>query len=213
MRVAIHTHYTNSWEELAALVIPNLQRYADKHGYDLHVEKYQDGNVDFVKTKTALKLLENYDLVFCLEADMLIMNHTKRVTDFIDSRHDFYICKDINGVNGGSFIIMGTEHGERFLKETNKKEGEFKTEQNVWETLEKYPNHDSMVLFLKHPSINSIPYKYYHNFGYINYQGQLEPTHEMGNFAIGDFILHLPGKPLEERIKIFNELKQHIVYE
>lgn len=208
MKIAVHTHYTNSYEPLASIIIPNLQWYCDKHGYDFHIEKYEDGNVDFVKTKTALNLLEKYDLVFCLEADILVTNHTKKIEDFIDDKHSFFICNDVNGINGGSFIAKSDELGKRWLSDTNKFEGKYKTEQNFWENIT-HP----LVGILQHPSINSIPYKYYHNYGYINYNGQSEPTHEMGNWEKGDFVCHLPGKTLLERIKIFTEIKEQIVYE
>lgn len=216
-KVAIHTHFTNNWEELASITIPNTQRYADKHGYDFHIEKYPDGNVDFVKTKTALKLLDEYDVVFCLEADMLITNHAVKVESFIDDKSAFYLCVDVNGVNGGSFIAVG-ENGGLVLKYTNdapKTQHEYSltTEQNVWEHISHIEAVLLKVKILHHPSINSIPYKYYHNYGYINYNGQPEPTHEQGNWQPSDFICHLPGKPLSERISIFNEIKQHIIYE
>lgn len=210
MNIAIHTHFTKSWEDLAAIVIPNTQRYADKHGYYFIIEKYEGDNVDFVKTKTALQLLESYDLVFCLEADMLITSHNVKIENFVDDKHSFFICADVNNVNGGSFIVKNTGFGKLFLQHTNENVGGFKTEQNFWEI--NAPNHPD-VKILPHPSINSIPYKHYHNYGYINYNGQPEPTHEMGNFKVGDFICHLPGKTLEDRIKIFTELKQHIIYE
>ncbi len=210
MKIAIHTHYTYSYEPLAAIVIPNLQKYADKYKYDLHIEKYPDGNVDFVKTKTALKLLEDYDLVFCLECDMMVMNHTIKAESFIDDKHSFFICADVNNINGGSFIAKNNNYTRLFLEQTNNPEYGFKTEQNYWEA--NAVNHPD-VKILPHPSINSIPYKYYHNYGYINYNWQPEPTHEQGNFEVGDFICHLPGMPLEKRIEIFNELKQYIIYE
>lgn len=210
MRIAVHTHYTNSYESLASIIIPNLQWYCDKNGYDLHIEKYEDGSVDFVKTRTALNLLEKYDLVFCLEADILVTNHTKKIEDFIDDKHSFFICNDVNGINGGSFIAKQNNYAKLFLEHTNNPAYGFKTEQNYWEA--NAINHPD-VKILNHPAINSIPYKYYHNYGYINYNGQSEPTHEMGNWEKGDFVCHLPGKTLLERIKIFTEIKEQIVYE
>lgn len=215
MKIAITTFYTTSYQPLADITTTELKKYADRHGYDLFVNVIPDGNVDYVKTVDARKLLDEYDLVWAVENDLLITNHTIRIESFIDDEHDFFICCDINGENGGSFIIKNTDWGKNWLEYTNNLCGEYATEQNVWEKL---AIEGKNIKYLNHPSINSIPYEYYApSFGYINWEQyeprKEKPTHEMGNWEVGDFICHLPGKNLHERLRIFNELKENIIYE
>lgn len=204
--IAVTTFYSPKYKPLADITLHPLQKWCDKHGYYFNVRVVDDGNVDFQITKDALGLLESgYDVVMAIECDILVTNLNYKVQDFIDNEHDFFICKDVNNVNFGCWIATGKSVLEFIL---GQKEN-FKTEQNVLEHFNQLPS----VKYLPHPSINSIPYQYYHNFGYINYNGQEKPTKSMGDWDVDCFNCHLPGKPLEERISIFNEIKQHIIYE
>lgn len=210
MRVCVNTHYTKDYEGLAAIVIPNLQWYCDKHNYDLHITKSENGVFHFVKTKDTLNLLEKYDIVFTIELDAMIMNHKIKVEDFIDDYHDIFLCKDVNNYNSGVVITKSTKWAKDFWDIVNLNENNFGDEQNFFE---QYGSRYDKIKVLPHPSINSIPYKHYHNYGYINYSGQAEPLHIQGNFQKNDFICHLPGMTLEKRIEIFSKLKEQIVYE
>lgn len=211
MRIAVVTFYTESYEHLAAITTRELERYCDKHGYSLFTKIIGIGGVDFVKTEMARIHLERYDLVWGIENDILVTNHNIKIESFIDEEHDFFICRDVNNVNGGSFIVKNTEVGKWWLDETNKAAKNYITEQNFWE----YIGH-TKVKYLYHPSINSIPYEYYApSYGYINWEQyeprKEKPTHEMGNWEVGDFVCHLPGKTLSERIELFNQIKEHII--
>lgn len=211
MNVVVHTFYSESYTPLSDITTVELYEYCRKHKYDLFIEKIPNGNVDFVKTKKARELLDKYDLVWAVENDILITNHNIKIESFIDDEHDFFICKDVNNVNGGSFIVKNTEIGKWWLDETNKAAKNYTTEQNFWELL----GH-TKVKYLEHPSINSIPYEYYApSYGYINWEQyepiKEKPTHKMGCWEVGDFVCHLPGKPLNERIEIFNQIKEHII--
>lgn len=212
--ICISYTYGENYSPLADICIPSLVRYCKKNNYHWGINMVKPDEktgYDYLRINRALSLLKQYEIIFIMEGDFLITNHTKRIENFIDDKHSFFICKDVNGVNGGSFIVIQNNFSDNFLKSTNELSNSYKTEQNVWESTELI--HLKEVKILPHPSINSIPYKYYHNYGYINYQGQSEPTHEMGNWQKGDFVCHLPGKTLEERIKIFTEIKEQIIYE
>lgn len=214
---AVTTFFTQNYQELADIIVPNIQKYCDKHGYELFVNTIPDGNFHFIKTKDARKILEDYDLVWVVEGDILVTNHNFKVEDFIDNEHDLFLCRDINGANGGSLIIKNTGYSCALLDWINSdKNIGYGDEQNFFEQLDYQEEEESEILFLNHPSINSIPYQYYApSYGYINWE-QYEPrkeipTHEMGNWEIGDFVCHLPGKTLQERIEIFNQIKEHII--
>lgn len=207
MKIAVTTFFTESYEPLAAITVTTLQRYCDRHKYDLHIHKIPDGNVDFVITKDALLLLDEYDIVMGIECDILITNFKIKIEDYNIDSSDFLICRDVNNVNMGCLIVKKTDgEGKRILEFILNQKGNFKTEQNV---LEHYGLTENC--FLPHPSINSIPYEYYHNYGYINYNGQSKPTVAQGDWVKGNFNCHLPAKPMQERIEIFNQIKEHII--
>lgn len=209
MRIAVNTFYTTSYEPLAAITIPVLQTYCDKHGYDLHINKVPDGNIHFVKTKDARKLLDEYDLVWAVENDILITNLNIKITNFIDWEGDTYLCKDINGVNSGSLILKSTSTCRTMLNALNSHEDTLVDEQNFFEK-----QHDISIKYLIHPSINSIPYEPYYapSYGKYNTQETTKPTHEEGCWEPGDFVMHLPGFTMERRIEIFNNHLKDIVW-
>jgi hypothetical protein len=215
--ICVATYFTPSYRPLAAITTAVLQDYCHIHGYQLYQHEVDNGqNLYFVKTAMALQQLEaGFDIVFAVDCDVLITNYKINIEDFVDSEHDFYCCKDVNGVNTGTFIVKNTWWAKNVLQDVyNRKELSIRyhDEQNVYEQI-----HDAKVKHLAHPSINSIPYEFYKpSYGYIGYkQGETreKPTHEMGCWQQGDFICHLPGKTLSERIEIFNELKEQIIYE
>ncbi len=213
-KIAVHTHYTYTYESLAAIVIPVLQKYCDKNGYDLHIRKSHD-KFHFVKSHHLRELLEEYDLVLSIELDILITNLTVRFEDFINDTHDIFICKDINDYNGGCMITKSTEKAKRIIDLVNLNIDDFGDEQMFFE---KYGNvYHSIIKVLPHPSINSVPYEYYYpSYGKIGFKdGDIieKPTEEQGCWNIGHFNCHLPGMELSKRIEIFNKIKDFIIYE
>jgi len=110
MRISVTTFYSLNYVQLAAITIPPLEEWCNKHGYHLNVNVIEDGNKHhFVKTKDARRLLEDYDLVMAIENDILLTNLNYRIHDFIDYQHDFFIAKDVNNYNGGCFIVKAPQ--------------------------------------------------------------------------------------------------------
>lgn len=213
MKIAVNTFYTHSYQPLANIVVPNLKDYCYRHNYDLHITTVPDGNFHYVKTIDTRKLLDEYDLVFTMENDILVTNHNIKPTDFIDDEHDMFLTRDINDNNSGIFITKSSEWSKGWLDFVQSFKGEdgYGDEQNVWER-----HHHEKIKYVPHPSFNSYPYiEYAPSYGYINweqYNPRKEiPTHDMGNWEKGDFILHLPGMTLEKRIELFDKYKEHIV--
>jgi hypothetical protein len=218
-KIAVTTFYSESYEPLAALTIPPLQQWCDRHGYDLHIHKIENNeSFHFVKTKDARKLLDEYDVVMAIENDILITNLNYRIEDWLDDEHSFFICKDVNNYNGGCFIIKSNGWAKDFLRFVQSHAHWKGDEQNVFEEWCGRSFYQRDVKTMCHPSINSIPYEYYApSYGYINWEQynprKEKPTHEQGCWEKGDWCCHLPGKTLSERIEIFNKIKEDIIYE
>ena len=219
LNTAIVTAYDDNYRPLAETVMPNSIEYCAKHGYGLFNYKLEDSEVysGFQKIEKLLNLLlfGGVDLVWCIDIDVLITNHNIHIEKFIDTKHDFYITKDVNGINAGSFIIKNSDWSRWFLKKILSLQGMFPCEQNAIEhILHKISGAESYCMMLPHPSINSYLYdEYGPNWGMINGGKESKPSHEDGDWRKGDFALHLPGIPLERRIDIFNKIKEEIIYE
>lgn len=207
MNICVSYVYGFNYQELADIAIPILEKYCSKHKYNLNILKTppnENGTYAYIRIEQAIKLLEEYDCVLMIEGDMLITNTDYKIEDFLEPNKHFYLTKDINGVNTASFIVLKSEASKELLNICllNK----YQDEQNFFERLT-----INIVKELPHPSINSIPYEYYApSYGKYHYkEGDVveKPTHEQGCWKEGDFIMHLPGFTLDQRIKIFNLYK------
>lgn len=203
-KIAISTIYTSDWQEIIDIVSPNLEIYCNRHGYDMFLTKYERGLKDFDKIRWLLDAMKwDYDFIWQLDADAVITNHKIRIEEFIDSKHDLFICKDINSVNCGSFIIRNTEWSEWLLAwmlDLEGVAGNHCEQDALNEYLQSFPNQvERRVKFLEHPAINS----YQCNL-YKEYDNVVAPKE---NWVENDFVLHLPGIGMEQRVKILNEIK------
>jgi hypothetical protein len=206
MKIGILTGYYSNYKPLADIVLPNIEEYCINHGYNMYFYVFQptDIHYSFLRLQKVRELFESEDIdaVLCCDIDILITNHNTRVESFIDSEHDFYITKDVNGINAGNFIIKNTEWAKEFLDFTLSLQHLYSNDQDVIEGIQESEWMDKIKI-LPHPSINSYPYDYYApNWGIIGDKKIEKPTHDQGDWKKGDFIIHLPGKPLQERIDI-----------
>ena len=188
----------------------NEQKFDKSIGNFLQVkmwDKNDKGWYGFINTKLAAETLEGYDVVFCMEADMLITNPSVKLEQFIDNDNHFFLCKDVNGWNGGSFIVRNTPEAKEWLSFVNSCEDGYGHEQNVFEI---YCDSKSGIKQLPHPSINSIKFdEYFPAYGKPNYkEGDIvpKPKLEQGDWEPLCLLCHLPAMPLEKRIETFKKL-------
>lgn len=214
-KIAICVVYTptQDWLSLAQVVLPNLHEYCLRHGYNLFIRIDPIPYNGFSKF-TLINYLFNtqgFDYVFSLDLDTLITNHNIKIEDFVDSNKSFYICRDLNGINCGAFILKAGKWSKAFLNFCLSFEGKVDCEQNAVDIYMGNTIDDLNIKILPHPSINSYKYdEYSPSYGKIGYkEGDvvLKPSHKQGNWEEGDFILHLPGQTIEKRIDIFKKTK------
>lgn len=214
MRICVAYTYGENFAELAQVCIPVLIKYCEKHKYDCAIKAFptnKKGGYGFINTKRVAELLDGYDLVLSLEADMLITQLDWKIEDLIDEEHSFFICKDVNDYNGASWIVKGNKEGKDWLNYVNSFEDEYEHEQTLFE---KVCSNISIVKTLNHPSINSIKFdEYYPSYGKPNFKigdKVTKPTVEQGDWIPECFICHLPAMPLEKRITTFQRIKQEL---
>jgi hypothetical protein len=203
--ITVFAFHSFGFDALAEVTIPPLRRYCVRHGYDLVLHRGGYGNRDrsptIQKTEMILNLLPSVEMIFSVDVDALITNHTIKLESFLDEEHDFFSTHDVNGLNTGVYFIRNTPKGRAFLASTMASAGraDFPTEQDAIRMLLSLFYMGRFFKQLPHPSINSYHYAEY----------GMTKTHEEGEHQPGDFILHLPGCTNERRIEVFNST--HIV--
>lgn len=204
MTAAIYIYYTPDWQPLADIVLPKVKSYCDKwgHGHYIELGYSASGHNGYSKMMGVDDMMTRYDFIWVLDLDTLITNPFIDFMDFTDNEHDIFICKDVNGLNAGSWIIRNTAASKAFV-ETIINNFDAPHEQIM---MNRYIDMVK-VKYLPHPSINSYDYNAYTN-DWCNLIGNHIPfpDHEGGQWQPGDLLLHLPGLSMETRIKIFKSL-------
>lgn len=206
MRICVLVLYSDGWSEIAKVVIPNLSEYCKRHGYHLDaiIYRQEDFTLDFGYNK--IREIKNYfekdlfDVIWSLDLDTLITNHNIKLENFLDKDFDFFITKDVNGINGGSFIARKSKWLMFFLELVLGLKGMqgMYCEQDAIRTYYEYHANEKIKI-LPHPSINSYKYELYPEFDITE--------EEKGQWHEGNFVLHLPALSIEKRIEILRETK------
>lgn len=216
MKVGLLTaYYGEDYKQLADVVLPNMRDYCIKNKYTFLPFKLEPNEAQYGFSKIEKCLLaltlDNIDVLLCTDLDVLITNFNTRIESFIDEEHDFFVCKDVNGINTGTFIIRNTDWSKSLLAFILNCRNTLDNEQNAIDWFyKKEPSHK--IKILPHPSINSYLYsEYTPNWGVIGDRKIEKPTHEEGNWQKGDFLLHMPGQSLSKRIEIINRIKEEVI--
>jgi hypothetical protein len=125
MRLALATLYTTEIARMAEVTNPSKRAYCERWGYDFAC---LEGTLDpdrppaWSKVLFVRRLLDEYDWVFWLDADALIMNPNVALEDLLDSRYSVILAKqpgpDPFGklhLNTGSFFMRSDDWSRGFL--------------------------------------------------------------------------------------------------
>ena len=218
MNLTLLTHYIPTPKEdyqlIADLTIPGKEAYCARFGYRhlIHGGPYFDEKLYWAIQR--LHLVYDYmfqgvndvDAVWVLNPASIITNYSKSVTDFVDNEHDFFVTKDCNDINMGSFIVRKSDWTKRYLRYLI---DHTKTHSHCWfeqfsviNTYQSSPWKEKIKI-LDHPSINS--------YQYFRYK---KPPETAGNWKKGHLVLALPGLSFSERINIIGDFisKDNVIY-
>lgn len=194
--------FSPSHEELAEVSLVNLIEYTKIHGYDMRIIYIENDKWEYRKHEAFEKYFkEGYDLIWYKDVDSVITNLTMPITDFIDDEHSFFITKDFTELNGGSIITKNTKDGQSVNDNILEMSGEYLNEQNAINVLIDIQPFNKFMKVLPHPSINSYHYNLYPECK--KYVGR----EDLGDWKEGNFLLHVPALPMEQRIKILKQAK------
>lgn len=202
--ITVAAYCTPNFEALAAVTVPSVRRYCDRHGYGHRIWNEESQSVDdrpfgFRKTECALETLRAMaygdDLLFVIDLDLLVTNHTIRLESFIDNEHDIFATHDQNGLNSGAYLIRHTLGTEKFLEDVISRWGQPGVfgEQDAMRDALRIEAFGNLLKVLPQSAFNSYLYGEY---GAVR-------THQEGQWKRGDFALHLPGMSNERRIDLF----------
>lgn len=203
MSLTILTHYITQdkgdFQQLADLTIPIRDRYCARWGFKhvVHNGSFHNPNLYYAiqRLHLILDLMAKPDATewyWVINIQAVITNHAINVLDFTDETHDFFITRDVNGLNAGSFLVKNSEKGRewlRFVAEKAAFTNHCWFEQHICQENENNPLYKDRIKVLDHPSINSYWYREY-----------LLPDTTPGDWRPDHLLLSLPGMDLGQKL-------------
>ena len=90
--------YDDNYSNMAETTVDlNIRLYCEKHGYDIHVDKYENPDTSraaqWHKIKVCMEVLQTnkYDWIFFIDTDCLIMNSSIKLESLIDDEYSFIL--------------------------------------------------------------------------------------------------------------------------
>lgn len=122
-KIALVTLCDDNYSEMANVSFPVFKAYCEKHGYDfISYNKPLDPNrsAHWSKINAVLENIKNYDWIWWLDTDSIIMNHDKRLEEIIDDDYSLIFTnnKDYPIPGNDKFVVDGSyiSNGSSFYK-------------------------------------------------------------------------------------------------
>jgi len=204
--IGIATLHNDNYRQLASLTYDNNKvPYCEQHSYKhfAMTDGWSD-NIYFDSIRYMIEVLEgNPDIewLWWLDCDALITNYTKKLEDVIDNDYHVVMTKDVNGLNAGSFLVRNSSEGLAWLKMIMSYKPAY--DQERWALAEQavmvkeYDNYKDIIKLIPQREINSYMYELYPEVGHYT----------SGQWHVGDFVLHIPARTNDLRLKLFNNLE------
>jgi hypothetical protein len=180
------------------LIAPQRREYCDRHNYQ-HWHHY---GIDYTGGYYAIQRLEyvlhrfednDADLVWILNLAAVITNLDIPIAQYI-YQDGICICRDRNGLNAGSMVLHCSQRTIEYLHEVirlARLTSHPWYEQHIIQCLEVDRRWSDLYHILPSPSINQYKHSIY---GW--------PEGEAQDWKPGDFVVHFPGRALDERIRL-----------
>ncbi len=211
-RILVFSMYSNdshegcSYSELAKITMPSYEEYCKIHGYDFKsicINPSTGRLIGWDRFKFFLDNIDNYDYLFYVETDSMLMNQTIRLEHLIDDNYEIIVSKhsreDIDEFNTGPTLIKCSEWTRNFFTILYNNQ-EYKKHELVDQQL--FTDTVNWEWSIKE-HVKIVPLRFFNSF-----------THQWfpnDNFQMGDFICHAAGCSNSYRLKLFNYLKNHII--
>lgn len=197
-----------TYAELAKHTSKSLIDYCNSNNYNyLITDEYRKIRAaSWAKVDLARLYLQDYDFVWCIDNDVMIMNQNIPLDSIVDQNHDvFFTCyyNDINHLNTGSIIYRNSEWTQNFLKEIWADEEFVAARPNCFfeqsAIIKWYKNHPEEQGRFKFLPVRAINSHYHQGFNGLNI-----------NYEKGDLAVHLAGTDNFYRLEAFTEFEKFI---
>ena len=222
----------NNYNKIVSITLPNKQEYCQRYGYDLSIddftvsipehEKSLCGDASVQHKLYLLKTLlsnNNYDWIVWIDADALIMNMTIPLEQVIDDNYEFIAGEDWNGINAGVLFFKVCDASRYFIDACIAyKPTEYdKTQTPFWWWPSDQCAFTRCVHLLKTKIVHHSQFNAYLHGPRMDNDwrayniGPIDPNWTQRNFQLGDFILHLVGDYIQNKIANAHTFSQYII--
>lgn len=187
LKIALIGVHDERYEHIGKYAHINKRAYAEKHGYDYFLYNYRldTGRAAYWDKVVALQRhLSDYDWLFWLDSDALIMNDSIKLESIIDEDYDFITTRDcLRGMNSGQFLIKNTQWSRDFLKLW------YSPKYEHTQVAPGFDNGALIQIYQEHPKVKEhikiVPQRLLSSYlqcpGWFNIDGEYQP---------GDFVIH-----------------------
>lgn len=217
MKICVATLYNDRYKSIAEETIPNKKEYCLTKGLDF-ICKTEGFSIDlgFEKILLLIDLISSkkYDWIYWCGCDTLITNFNLKLDDFIDENFHLIATTDSHGFNSDSFLIKSSPESLLFcnsvmgLFDKYNRVGQCAMEQDAMNELFS-DRFSHFVKFLPQRAFNSYLYDLYVHMK--EYSERKDLFGNIGEWASGDFLLHIPGISLDRKLSILKDYKQKII--
>jgi len=203
MKIVVTTMYYSNYFELArATVHQNLAWYCERLGYtfvpyalsdEVDPDPYKMACKACVKnTELILKTLEDHpdcDYVFHRDCDSIILNMNRRIEDIVaeyPKEIEILFGGDKAGLSAGQMIVKNTPQVKAYLQEYLDHKAQYEHEQDFYQK-----NLRDFIVITPQHIMNS-----------YDCVARLENPNDPANFRDGDFLVHLAGLNLEQKMSV-----------
>jgi mannan polymerase II complex MNN10 subunit len=215
MSIVFTSFHDSNYASLAEKTLDNNKvPYCIKHGYPLIVKTDNWRNIPMGYEKafliqTAFAEYPDCEWVFFSECDTLITNMDIKLEDIVkNEQKHFVIPVDVNGINAGNFFVRNTVEGRNYMQAMIDSIGRFEHEQAF--IIDSYfysKTHADIISLYPQRSFNSYDY----NIWGDAYPYGLDMFGNNGRWSPGDFIIHFPGKSLEDRLLLSDKYSLQVI--
>lgn len=185
MKIAIISLWTPDIAHWCERFAPGKEQYCRRWGYTWipYTDRLEpDRTPMWSKILAVQRHLHDFDWIFWIDADAVIVNHDFQLEQLCDSEYDVVVTHDHNGLNSGTFLIRNSPESHEFLR-------------RVW-------NRNIPDLFHEQTAMEQL-------MGEMENLKSLEiPRRSMNSywcdFVRGDFVLHAPGDPWETKVRMLS---------
>jgi len=215
MNICLYTmHREETIGEMVGITAPNKVEYCQRHGYGFHHETWTESMFPgFERLPVLIHLLKchYYDWIFWLGADALITNLSKRIEDLVDPNFGIVMATDFTQVQMDSFLVQKKMNGLKLMEKVwghrDSPIGQW-YEQSTLDSLMNTSRFRGTVKLVPQRFMNAYRHKWFSEWFEIN---EKIKNHEdclgtNGEWQPGDFVFHIPGRPLETKLRALREI-------